>query len=230
MGLLNEFLVILLASALTTLPKAARTGINHGSNNRISPYLGQVATRTVLPSTFDTTLFFANNRRAHFARDGITSLQIIVPNFYATPTGERAPGAASTVTASVEYPIGTRNQVKFSGMAAGTVPSGSYLISDPLRISIPKGAMFYHWGWVHNRAGFLYAGYDDNQPGVFLSEGYEWAATDPGDKTISGTIINLSPTNTNVFGCCGIIAQTKVGSAYLIGDSRWREGRQWNEW
>ncbi len=37
---------------------------------------------------------------------------------------------------------------------------------------------------------------------------------------MSGTITNTSPTNTNTFGCCAIIAQTRKGSVLIIGDSR----------
>lgn len=184
-------------------------------------YLGQVTTRVNIPNTFNSTLKSANGRRAHYARDTMNSFQIVIPNFYVIAgTGESGTGAAATVTASIEYPIGTRTQVKFSGIAAGSIPNNSYLISDAIGVSIPKDALFYVWLHWENTSGFIYSSYTGNHPGVFQSEGYQYSASILPDVTMSGTITNTSPTNTNTFGCCAIIAKTRRPSVYLLGDSR----------
>jgi hypothetical protein len=184
-----------------------------------SPYLGQIATRVIIPNALDTASFFSNSRRAHVARDAIASCQIIIPNFYITPSGEQSPGAASTVTASIEYPVGTRTQVKFSGVASRSIPNGSFVVSDAVTVAIPKNSLFFVWIHTANAAGRISSSYSD-APGAFMTEAYEWAATDPGDKTMSGTITSSDPANGQQWGCCGIIAQTVLGSVYIVGDSR----------
>lgn len=51
-------------------------------------------------------------------------------------------GGALTITASVEYPIGTRTPLTFGGSPTGTVNPGGMLIADTLAIAVPAGALF----------------------------------------------------------------------------------------
>src|ERR1022692_4522200 len=73
------------------LPHAARAFFRHGgANQAISIFLGQVATSTKIPMNISTT---ANRslmtRKGHYARDTITSLQLVYPSWYVDlePTG-----------------------------------------------------------------------------------------------------------------------------------------------
>jgi len=180
-----------------------------------APYLGQVTTRVMLPNRFSSSLKYANGRRAHFARDDIVALQVIVPNFYINaPVGETGTGGVLTTSVSIEYPLGTRTQVPFGGATYGSVPDNSYLISDVLPIAIPNGSLLYAWEFWNNPAGFAYASYNSS-PAPYLSEAYEYSATSLLDKTLSGTIIKSDANNVNVFGCCGIIAYTRRPSIYI---------------
>lgn len=200
-----------------------RDPLTTGQGVRVTPTLRNVATRCAIPNVLSTTLKYANARRAHYARDAIASLQIVIPNFYVkatAATGEAGTGGTATVSASIEYPLGTRTQVLFSGVATGSIPNNSYIVSDAVAVSIPKDALFYVWLHWENASGFPYRNYTGNNPGVFASDGYEYSASSLADKTMSGTIANNSPTNTNVFGCCAIIAMSKRPAVLLIGDSR----------
>lgn len=188
-----------------------------------APYLGNVATRVDLPNQLGTTTPYANIKRGHYARDNITSLQLVIPNFYvkaSAATGEIATGADATVAASVEYPIGTRTQVLFSTSTTGTITSGSFLISDAVSVTIPRDELFYVYIFWNCSAGLPYRAYSANKPGVFGTDRYEYSTGVLADKTMSGTITQTSPTATNTFGCCAILAQTRRPSIMILGDSR----------
>lgn len=69
------------------------------------PYLGQVATRCRQAHNFFDTSTEAMCRSSHFARDNITSLQVIWTNWYCEANQELLTGGTMTLTGSVEYPV-----------------------------------------------------------------------------------------------------------------------------
>lgn len=75
-----------------------------------------------------------------------TNIQLVFSNWWCQVNGlagEIANGNAITITASIEASYGgTRTQVLFSGIAAGTVAGGVNLVSDPVAVSIPAGQKF----------------------------------------------------------------------------------------
>src|SRR4051812_22294341 len=86
-----------------------------------SSYTGLVATNTRMANTNNNTLFYFNARTQHIARDTITQLAVVLPNWRSTSgTEANGPGTA-TFTAAIEYPIGTFTQLLFGGNASGTV-------------------------------------------------------------------------------------------------------------
>lgn len=184
------------------------------------PYLGQVATRTWIPNNFFATNKQQMSRVFHYARDNITSLQIVLPNFKivsagAPNMGESGPGATATVTASIEYPTGTFTQVLFSGVASGTIADGGMIISDPVSVSIPNGAKFFSRVWYSCSTGVIYSGYATN--GMSTGDGFIGGVT-TADLTMGGTVTQT----TNVIGVvpAAIIAMTRNKSVATIGDSR----------
>lgn len=177
-------------------------------------YMGNIATHCSVPSfiTNGGGAIITNSRSNHIACDDITVMMIAIPNWYAASGGEFAAGAAATCTAAVEYPVGTIQQITFAGVAAGTVADGGTLISDAAVITIPKGAMFFIRIWRSCSAGIMAADVTGGN-----TDGYEFGGAGTADKTLSGSIaINGS----DFFTPAAIIANTRVASALLIGDSK----------
>ena len=141
-----------------TDPSGNVTGLvtPQGTNNLLS--FGNIATRCSLPTTVAAGQYYMNNRRRHFTATPITSLQLVIPNFYISQASgfEVGAGAATTVTASIEYPDGVYTQVKFSGNVSGTIPNLNYLVSDLTNVYIPAGASFYVRNWFYNPVAIVY--------------------------------------------------------------------------
>ncbi len=184
------------------------------------PYLGVVATRGLvannsLTQTTGTTLM---SRSMNWARDTLSRVAIIVPNFLVDVNGatftEIGLGSAATVTASIEYPSGTFTQVKFSGSASGTVPNAGYLVSDFASVAIPKGAQFWVRMYNVNASGFLLNGFGNDASTV----NGEFCNLFDGDRTMSGTVdsqfagFTLAP--------LAVIGMTRLPSFLLVGTSR----------
>jgi lysophospholipase L1-like esterase len=213
------------------LGHAVRTALGGGSIViPPSTYLGQVATRCNIPNSLNAAKQEFMWRRWHIARDAITSLQIIIPNWYVNAGSagiEAPPGANLTTTAAIEYPVGTFTQVKFSGSATGTVINGQSLVSDAVTVSIPNGATFYTRVWGRCSSGIVYTNYtgafnNASVPGTSSGDffGYDGTGLVP-DVTMGGTITNgPGYVGTVMPSVCGIIAQTTKPSVFLLGDSR----------
>jgi hypothetical protein len=104
-------------------------------------------TEFALPDDFatDTQNNSLNSRKLCYAPalSDITDIVLAFPGFGLNNPEQNLPGAY-TVTASVEYPLGTPpHQVFFGGAGSATVASGRTLLrTDPLPITIPAGAGF----------------------------------------------------------------------------------------
>lgn len=192
-----------------------------GGVERLLPsYLGQVATRTLVPSNTATLNKQFSTRRYMFARDNITSLQLVIPNWYvktATTGAETAQGGTMTVTASIEYPAGVYTQVLFSGVPSSVIANGDTLVSDACSVSIPRGAKFFVRMFVQCETGVIFANGSqivDTTNGDFS----RYAASGLSDVTMGGT----APTtvdNANTFTAAAVIAYTRRQSIFLMGDS-----------
>jgi hypothetical protein len=121
-----------------------------------TPYLGLVAMRSAVANYLATTNLQFNSRTSHTMRAAVSSFQVVFPNWYVNDSWvEAGPGTAATLTASIEYPVGTFTQIKFPGSASGTIPSAKNLISDPISLSIPKGGQFFIRTFWNNSAGVV---------------------------------------------------------------------------
>lgn len=203
---------------LVSVPSSAiKTYVN---GDMPTPYLGQVATRTSPPNTNGTSSNPQGmSRSTHFARSNITSLQVVFAGFYySTGDTETARGAATSVTASVEYPVGTITRITFSASNTGSIPSGSYLVSDPISVAIPYGAMFFIREWESNVNGIVYNNSFGSPAGVLApTDGYQFGTTTP-DLTGGGAV--AGPGFQGMHFPLAIIAQTVRPSVCLFGDSR----------
>jgi hypothetical protein len=136
-------------------------GVNNpGAPINPSLYEGLVASRARMLGSFDNLLNQCMSRTAHIASENLTSIRVCFSNFYnctsqgGSPIPDTAPGAASTITAAIEY-NGTSQQLKFSASSSGTIPSGGALWSDYLTVSIPSGATFWVRQFINNTAGLV---------------------------------------------------------------------------
>jgi hypothetical protein len=183
--------------------------------------LEEVATRTGLSFAVSTPSLSTAymSRTFHYARQSLTSLQVVIPNFYVNPgVGETAIGAAATVTASIEYPAGTFTQVKFSGSTSGTIANGSYIVSDPVAVTIPNGAFFYTRIYFSNPDGIPYTYYNANQTEDYNLGEATTFGTSVTDQTMGGTV--ASTLETILVYPAAIIAPSQQPAICLVGDSR----------
>lgn len=180
----------------------------------LAPYTGNVATRTQLPTVLDAAKFKVMSRSEHISRDTISSLQIIVPNWYATSgSGELGSGNALTYTASVEYPAGTFTQILFSGSASVVVADTAQAISDITVVSIPTNTEYFIRMYQTGSTATLYNARGNPNVGDRIVIGA--SAT---DQTMSGTVANGQPAFTHF--PLAIIASTTHRAVCGYGTSR----------
>lgn len=193
-------------------------------------YTGQVATRTMVPDFINPVNVQVRARRGMWARSQIVNPIFRFPNFYVAGTAvgqtyqETAPGSAATITAALEYPLGTFTQILFTGVAAGTIPNGGILDCDAVPITIPAGAKFYVRTFVTNASGVVINlgitnGAGRGIPGyVTFGDALDTGASGIVDNTISGAAYT-STTTTNVYGPMLCLAPTTAPSILIFGDS-----------
>lgn len=192
------------------------------STGLLNAYTGQVATATWFPNAQANTAPHpdqAQTRSRHRAAVAISSLQLVLPNWWIFGGGnETGTGSALTVTASIEYPAGTFTQVKFSGSATGSIPDLTSLVSDAVSVSIPSGAFFFVRCWISSTTAFPYF---QHNAGVDTANGEACTFSASGgvvDQTMGGTVANT--TNGVMYTPVAIIGQTNKPSVALMGDSR----------
>lgn len=168
------------------------------------------------------------SRSPHFARDTISSLQIVLPNWYwdrASTKLEKGPGASATYTASIEYPAGTFTQIKFSGSVSGVALTATALVSDAVAVSIPTGALFWVRVWCSCTAGICFSASIVAAPEstslLDSANGHVFAfnATAQADQTMGGTITQTGTSPFPAFCPTAIIGQTRKAAVFLMGDS-----------
>jgi hypothetical protein len=174
--------------------------------------LGNIASRCLIPGMFlnsQTQLF---SRTVHNMRTAATAFRAVFANFHAdTNLGETAIGV-TTLSASIEYPIGaTPQQILFNGATSIAMPSGGLVTSDLIGVNIPKGAQFAIKTHINNATGIIFAGARNTATGEGYTAGVGntnvMTTTNPGVDTLA-------------YGPSAIIAETDIPSILLVGDSR----------
>jgi hypothetical protein len=188
---------------------AIRRGIaDYGGGGGSLSSLRLVGTRTSVPEEFtDPAQLYTSF--ASFARDNITSLRGVWSHWYGNGV---SPGAGKnlTVTAELEYPVGTYTPITFGGLSQITTGPLTNITSDPVKVSIPNGAIFYVRGF-YTGACNLHRG-----PNGTINEGSVFPAT--GLNLVTG---RAAAFNANLFfGPSAIIGQTNKRSVMILGDSR----------
>jgi len=183
--------------------------------NALNTNLYQVATRTTQPISRNTGIKQCMSRTVHYARDRITALQIIIPNYYLVSGVETAAGATTSVTASIEYPAGTFTQVSFGLSITGTIPDNGQLASDlmTLKVPIPNGAVFYTRIWRSNATAIVFTG---SAYPAMVGDGFVSSGTTTPDLTMSGSVTQAT---VNVFQPIALVAYTNKKAVAIPGDS-----------
>ncbi|WP_168218868.1 LamG domain-containing protein [Limnoglobus roseus] len=192
-------------------------------------YLGPVATSAMMPNSQNTTASTKiMTRKAHYARDSITSLQLIYPNWRVdvstgTLGAEVGVGNSIDVKSWVEYPVGTYTPVLFSGSATATIADFTQRLSDTTALTIPDGALFYTWTYAAPTTGnnFPYFGTTLTGNPLYYTGGGSEAAVmgTSGVPTTPGAITD-NGLGKRGYWPIAILGQTAKETYFLVGDSR----------
>ena len=163
----------------------------------------------------DTTSNSLNSRRLCYAptKSDITDIVLAFPGFGWYNNAEANFPVNYTVTASVEYPIGsTPHQVFFGGATSATVTAGRTLVkSDPYPVTIPAGAQFAVKCYATWTAGNFWLG-----SLVASSQTNEW--TTRGTSLTDNTLNTTALTSTsNVAGFSPIVYATLKNPTAVVG-------------
>jgi hypothetical protein len=166
--------------------------------------------------TFFPTIPSIMSRSSHNAQVTITDIGLVIGNYHArdhnygvgAPDADTGTGGSATVTASIEYPADTFTQIKFSGIATGTVPDRDLLVSDIATLAIPNGAQFWTRIYLTNPNGIC----TTTDPAYAAQGDLSKHTTGVTDQTMSGTIA----ANTTIIVRPIAIIGTSTGPAVAI--------------
>lgn len=190
----------------------------------ITQYTGAVANHTRVSQALiaAATATQAMARSHHRATENITSLSIRFPNYYVqnnTTETEIGPGAATTITASVEFPSGTCTALTFSAGSSGSIPNIGTLFADTLTIAIPAGSDFWIRDFRTNASGIITqssgGGYQDLTNGEAMATG----TTGVVDSTTTCAAVSNTTSNSQYYPDI-IAGPTRLHTYCLLGDSR----------
>jgi hypothetical protein len=187
-------------------------------------YIGVVATRCrTCTDIYSASALLLNERTYHYCRDDVPWVQLVQSHWYGKQldgtTGEVAGSGTITVSASIEYPSGVFNQVKWGGSATVTISGGATVVSDRVYVKIPKDAKFYVRRYLNAPTSLCYV--DSPTASMTLMDTANGDITEyaGADKTMGGTLTQ-DGTLFSTSAVQAIIGPTRRPSFGLIGDSR----------
>ena len=197
--------------SIDTEARGLASSAGAGNSGRRAPHMGFASTRCKLPNALGGSLHYFNSRSRHVARARLVNPQVILPNFYATSSGEAGSGAAATYNASFEY-----QGVNYP-VAVGAVANNSFKLSSPaIGADIPEGAPFYIRVFGNCPGGLFYTG--DGANDVNRGECFAYSATSIADLS-GGTGTFTTSDAVNIFLPVGIVAMITKPSLLIVGDS-----------
>lgn len=132
------------AGATKFLREDATWAVPAGGGGGSTATVRNIASRCRSPGPLNVAYTFAFSRTMHINRGGAQKqLQLVYGNWGASYQGEFVNTAAMTISAAIEYPVGTYTQATWSGAATGSIPIGGNLTSDLTNVGIPDGATFF---------------------------------------------------------------------------------------
>lgn len=146
----------------------------------------------------------------HTMADDVAAAQFALPNFAGQSEG--GPGAATTVTAAIEFETGRFFKCTFNGSASGSIPNGGMIWTDPVPWMIPRGTRYAFRCYRTNASGCPFTT-DVQNHGI----GERLEANVGSDKTLGGTISTVD--QANWYGPIGIRGIMSRPSWAIFGDS-----------
>jgi hypothetical protein len=158
-----------------------------GGGSSVTPFVGQVATRTFVPNTYFNNTAGWNTRTSHIARDSIPAMRVAEVNWTVGFDVEIAPTNVKTVLVGVEYPTGNFTRITWSGATSKVIASGETAYSDmtTLSVPIPAGATFRIWRHETNSVCLLFNTAGDPPFSTAQGDAVESSSI---DKSMGGTI------------------------------------------
>lgn len=167
-----------------------------------------------------------NNRTYHFARDSVSTVYLVLSNFYVLSgvggQTEQSPGDMP-VRASIESSGGSFAQFLWSGSIDKILPALSVTRSDALSFSLTSGDKFYIRIFATSApAGSIYTDCDEadantNGPQMSVTGGDALEISGV-DKTMSGTVVDSG--FEIIYWPSAIVAESTKRAYYFLGDSR----------
>jgi hypothetical protein len=191
-----------------------------------SSYTGVVATGATIPNTISGSNLQIMCRAPMIMRSNVTGkVGFDTPGFYVPGAAAESAGSVNyTCAGSLEYPVGTFQQMTSGGGASTslTVPAGGHAVSDLFANPPPAGAMFWTrlYCTTTGAGRVVYRTIGENN-GTACTVGASGVA----DQTMSGTVTNNLNTQSPASNAGGVltpvvIGQTNSRSFCLTGDSR----------
>lgn len=200
--------------------------VSCGAAPTVTPYTGQVATRSYMLARKIASTTGWNSRTAHYVRIGrgnsLTSIKVDIANWYIVANaGEQCPGGTKTINnLFVEYPAGTRTQITFSGSNSVVIADCAEVVSDAITpsVSIPDGALIWFDMYQIPSVAVLMGDANSRPVNLTLGEATNNANTDQ----TSGTITNTAGFNTitpqAIIGLTSVPSIGTIASSRMVGD------------
>lgn len=198
-----------------------------GGGGALAPYSGRVTTRNFTCNLFSAAVTQTVSSRIMRMCEAIAgTVTMEFPHWYVNGSGnttpdwtEKAPGAACSIQAFIEYPVGSGTivaQVLFGGAPTGTIPDGSYLAGtfDNALAKIPKGANFTVRCWRSCASGLPYL---SNASSVVSGEG--WVNGGGATQALASGGGAITAATTFTYGPEDTYATTTLESDIVLGDS-----------
>jgi hypothetical protein len=186
-------------------------------------YTGLVATRAKAPNLSSTTKQ-GMMRSLHIARQNITSIGAAFANWYVSTSGENIAGGRCTITASVEYPLGTSvTRLTFGGNSNIVAQDWQTVMSDLVAVFIPSGATFgiREYRSYPGGGGIVYTDPSIRKGDYADGECYQFGTSGISDLTgTAGSFTSTDTANKPFTAPVAIFGPTNNPSYALIGDSR----------
>jgi hypothetical protein len=178
--------------------------------------VGLIGTRAKVDGNKSGGITKAMFRSAFYLPNGSTTIQFLEGCFYVASGVETGPGSSCVITESVEY-NGTCTPVKFSGSSTGTIPNNGTLLSDPVTLSAPAGALAFRRQYQTNSSGVTYQ-WDNSVNFIDTSLGDASVTSSPTDQTVACGALTDSGT-IGIHAPLAIIGPLNQPGVCVVGDS-----------
>jgi lysophospholipase L1-like esterase len=215
------------------------TGIVDSNGNEVKftsetpSYLGQVATRCMVPNIRHASNQAGSMETSHIIRETVSRMKVVLPNFQVATTSSSPSGTGQENTAGgianyrlgFKHPDGTLVQALFSRSRDGYAPDGGMLVSDWILVpTLRDGDQFNLRIWVWNAGGrIVYTSAPSINLGSVFNDKFIVSTAQLPDQTMVDTFDNtggVSGGSTVGLYPCAILGDTTKRSFFLLGDSR----------